>query len=317
MRLKVECYTPAWSQIWEDFLTDAHQSTFLHSRKYLSYNEEKYLDKSLLLKDSDKIIGLFPAAQCVSDKEKVISHPGITYGGVIHSGKVTGDVAVEIWDHILEYYQKDGYKKLTYKPVPRVYHKVPCDDDIYAIFRAGANLIRADLSSAINLHNRKTISKRRERCLCKARNAGIRIGQGTNFLGQMWSVLEENLIKKHGKKPVHSLTEITKLAELFPNQINCTCAFLGNEVIAGVVTYKTTTCVHAQYIASNQYGYEHSALDLVFNTLIVEATENKQQWFDFGTCNENEGKILNAGLYSFKTEFGGGGIIHEHYQLKL
>jgi hypothetical protein len=202
MSLSVESFTSECKTVWDDFIPAALQGTFLHSRKYLSFNEDKFIDKSLFLKDSANIIGLFPAAQSVSDKSEIISHPGITYGGVIHSGKIIGQVAVDIWVSIIDYYKKNGYKIITYKAVPKVYHKIPCDDDLYALFRIGASRVRTDLSSAINVQNRYAVSKRRQRCLSKAQKSGTSIKQGIYLLNELWPVLEENLARKHNARQI-------------------------------------------------------------------------------------------------------------------
>jgi lipid II:glycine glycyltransferase (peptidoglycan interpeptide bridge formation enzyme) len=89
------------------------------------------------------------------------------------------------------------------------------------------------------------------------------------------------------------------------------------KVVAGVLLFITPTAHHAQYIASSGTGYAISALDLVFEYAIKAARNQDKRWFDFGISNENEGKLLNDGLYRFKSEFGGGGTVHEFYELKL
>jgi hypothetical protein len=41
------------------------------------------------------------------------------------------------------------------------------------------------------------------------------------------------------------------------------------------------------------------------------------RYFDFGVSNEQEGRILNEGLYRFKTSFGAGGVAQEFYKVEL
>jgi lipid II:glycine glycyltransferase (peptidoglycan interpeptide bridge formation enzyme) len=41
------------------------------------------------------------------------------------------------------------------------------------------------------------------------------------------------------------------------------------------------------------------------------------RYFDFGISNEQEGRILNEGLYRFKVSFGAGGVVHEFYEVEL
>ena len=74
---------------------------------------------------------------------------------------------------------------------------------------------------------------------------------------------------------------------------------------------------HSQYIASSDTGHAVNALDMVFEYCIDESTSLGKRYFDFGISNENGGKVLNEGLYTFKSEFGAGGVVHEFYELDL
>jgi lipid II:glycine glycyltransferase (peptidoglycan interpeptide bridge formation enzyme) len=56
---------------------------------------------------------------------------------------------------------------------------------------------------------------------------------------------------------------------------------------------------------------------LIFDCAIQAARAEGKQWYDFGISNENHGVVLNDGLYRFKSEFGGGGAVHEFYELAL
>jgi lipid II:glycine glycyltransferase (peptidoglycan interpeptide bridge formation enzyme) len=73
----------------------------------------------------------------------------------------------------------------------------------------------------------------------------------------------------------------------------------------------------SQYIASSAAGYDVSALDAVFEEAIRHAREAGRRYFDFGTSNRSGGRELSASLYEFKQEFGGGGVVHEQYDLEL
>ena len=141
--------------------------------------------------------------------------------------------------------------------------------------------------------------------------------EGRQHLPLLWEVLRENLKVKHGAKPVHSLEEILLLIDRFPDNIRCICACLKSQLVAGVVLFVTPTAYHAQYIASCDLGHEISALDFVFDSAIDAAANHGRRWFDFGISNEDQGKVLNDGLYRFKSEFGGGGAVHEFYDLDL
>lgn len=317
MTIKVRPFSLNDSNNWDVFCDGSLQATLLHTRRFLSYHGDRFTDLSLIIEEDENCVGLFPAALSLSESTVVVSHPGITYGGVLHRGGLRGEKMIEALATIKRYYASYGFEKLIYKSVPIFYHQSPAQDDLYALFRLGARRIRCDLSCTIDLQHRLFVSERRRRSLKKAIKAGVHIVEGHQHLSKLWDVLIDNLINKYGVRPVHSLLEIQWLAEAFPHQIQCVCGCVDNEVIAGVVLFITPTTYHAQYIASTTKGYEISALDRVFEHCIHLAMEKSKRWFDFGISNEDQGKILNKNLYKFKTEFGGGGMVHEFYELSL
>lgn len=317
MELSLRPYAEENSQEWDVFCAQANQSTFLHTRRFLSYHGERFVDRSLLIENDGRLLGLFPAAEHPKWHDHIVSHPGITYGGVLHAGVLHGARMIDAIVAIGRYFRELNYQKLVYKAVPTFYQRRPIQDDLYALFRLGALRTRCDLSSTIDLGNRGAISERRRRSLKKALKAGVSITSGAEFLPALWVVLSENLARKHGVAPVHSLGEITFLMEQFPENISCYCCVLDGEILAGVIVFSTPVADHAQYIASSEKGYEVSALDAVFEHCIAKSNRLGKRWFDFGISTEANGKQLNEGLYGFKTEFGSGGFVHEFYEMEL
>lgn len=315
MSLTVRPYSQNDADIWDNFCKDALQATLLHTRSFLSYHGESFVDCSLIIEDEGKWVGLFPAALSPSDNTLVVSHPGVTYGGVLHQGILRGERMIEALTVIKQYYASLGLVKLLYKAVPTFYHQSPAQDDLYALFRLSAKKTRCDISSTIDLQHRLPISERRRRSLKKAIKAGVEIVEGRQYLPALWEVLCENLERKHGQSPVHKLEEIQLLAERFPENIRCVCGEVNGKVEAGTLIFTTPATYHAQYIASSEMGYDVSALDAIFEYCIQAAQQNGKRWFDFGISTEKSGLVLNDGLYRFKTEFGAGGAVHEFFEL--
>jgi hypothetical protein len=310
-------YSANESLKWDVFCQNAIQATFLHTQSFLAYHKQRFEDHSLILEENGEWVGIFPAAINSEDGLCVCSHPGITFGGLLHQGYLKGGRMIEALTKILMYYKAIHIKSLVYKAVPSIYHKTPAQDDLYALFRLGAIRIRCDLSCAIDLNTRLFKSERRKRGLRKAEKAGVTIVKGANYISDLWEVITANLNTKYGVDPVHNLQEITFLIERFPNEIQCICAKIDNTVIAGTLLFVTPTVYHAQYIAANEKGKHESALDMVFENCIAHAKSNEFRWFNFGTSNEKQGSILNNGLFNYKSEFGGGGIAHEFYKVNL
>lgn len=312
--MQVRFFESGDAQAWDAFCDSAYNATFLHSRRFLSYHGDRFVDRSLIVEEAGRWMAVLPAAQHPALGGLVVSHPGITYGGFVHQGALRGTAMISALRLAREAYAEAGFERLAYKAVPHIYHQLPAQDDLYALFRLGAQRVRCDLSSCIDLGKRLPLSERRRRSLKKASGAGLLVRVGNTYLAALWDVLSENLVRKHGTKPTHTLPEIEELARRFPDEIRTVVACKDERVVAGVVLFDCGQTVHAQYIASSEEGYGMSALDLVFSEVIAEAG-NTARYFDFGISTEEQGQILNDGLYRFKSEFGASGIVHEFYEL--
>lgn len=316
--MKVLRYSDSDGNVWDELIGKAPMATFLHTRRYLSYHGDRFQDTSALIKDDKgELLGVFPAAVDPAQKSRVVSHPGITYGGLLHDGGLQGQLTLDAFEALTDHYRECGFETLRYKAVPGIYHQIPSADDIYALFRVGAVLYRCDLSCAIDLACRRPVSERRKRGRKKALKRGVAIADGASFIEPLWRVLEENLNRRFGVRPVHSADEIRQLHSLFPENIEFAVARMNSEVVGGVVLFKTPQVVHAQYTASSELGQEVCALDAVFEHCIEKAGNTEARYFNFGVSTEGDGRRLNAGLYQFKSEFGAGGVSHEFYELDL
>lgn len=314
--LLVRPYEDDDAPAWDAFCSQCRNATFLHTRRFLSYHGKRFRDRSCIVEGRHGWLGILAAAEHPAAPQCVVSHPGISYGGLLHRGGLAGGQQLAAFHSIVRHYRGLGYEALRYKAVPQIYQAIPAQDDLYALFRLNAIRYRCDLSSTIDLSERAPLAERRRRSLRKAMSAGLSIRVGTEFLPSFWPVLTENLARRHATQPVHSLAEICDLAARFPEAIRLVCAIAGDEVVSGVVLFCTARVHHAQYIATSRYGEEWGGLDIVFDHCIAMAT-GVVRYFDFGISNEDEGRILNDGLYRFKTEFGGGGTVAEFYELAL
>src|SRR5258705_4182624 len=258
--MEVLSYAPGAAAAWDEFVARAPMATLLHTRRYLSYHGERFSDVSVLLVDErQRVIAVFPAALDPDDDKCVISHPGVTYGGIVHDGGLRGERMIEALDILRHHYTQQGSTRLRYKAVPYIYQQTPASDDLYALFRIGARRYRCDLSSTINLAARSAASERRRRGLKKALKAGIEIKQEAQFIAPLWSVLEDNLARKHSRKPVHTAEEIAQLHALFPAEIEFVVAMLDGQVEAGVILFFCPPAGYSEFTASNKTGYETCA----------------------------------------------------------
>lgn len=184
MSIELLPYDNNQESLWDAFVENSWNGTFLHSRLFLSYHRDRFKDNSILITESNtrRLLGVFPLAENPNDAMELISHPGITYGGIIHQGGLRGDTLIQCYSKVMEYFAQRGYKTLKYKAIPHFYHKIPSGDDIYAMSRLNFQRYRCDLSATIDLKNRPRITKGRKSGLSKARRFGIRILSGIEYL---------------------------------------------------------------------------------------------------------------------------------------
>jgi hypothetical protein len=315
---RVRFYAAHDEQRWDALCARAHAATFLHTRRFLSYHGDRFVDRSLVFEDErGQWRGALPLAQDPSDAAHWISHPGITYGGPLHDGSLAGAAMLQSLQAACAWAHAHGARRLGFKAVPHIYQRAPAQDDLYALFRLGAQRVRCDLASCIDLAQRLPVSERRRRGLKKAQRAGLEWAAGCAHLGALWPVLEQNLEQVHGRRPVHRLDEMQQLAERFAQSIQCRVALLEKRVVAGLVLFVTPRVTHGQYIASSEEGRALGALDFLFHHAIAEAQAMQQRFFSFGISTEDGGRMLNEGLHAFKSEFGAGAVVHEHYEVAL
>jgi hypothetical protein len=311
--MRVVEYRPEMQPAWDAFVRSSKNGTFLLARSYMDYHSDRFTDASAVVMDeSERWLAIFPASR---RDATVSSHGGLTYGGVLCGETMTTPLALSVFEALRRHLVEMGVETVIYKTVPHIYHRLPAEEDRYALFRANAQLIRRDVLSVVEPAKRPPIQTRRKRGIQKATKAGVQARRCTEF-GPFWSVLEATLLARHGTKPVHTLAEIEFLASRFPENISCYGAFMDTTLVAGVVMYASDRVAHAQYIASSEQGRDVGALDFLFEHLISEAF-SAVPFFDFGISNKEAGRVLNVGLIEQKEGFGARAVVHDHYQWSL
>lgn len=311
--INVARYCPGLKDAWDAFIDKAKNRHFIFFRDYMEYHADRFSDHSLLFYKDGELKAVLPAN--IRNKE-LISHGGLTFGGIISDITMTTPLMLTILGRLKEFLLGCGIEKLIYKAIPYIYHLVPAEEDRYALFLFNARLVRRDVTTTIYGDNRIKFQERRSRAIKKAKKNNIRVEQTNNFMN-FWHILSEILDKKYGASPVHTLEEITNLSNLFPHNIKLFIATSNqSDVLAGVLIYENKAIAHVQYIASSDEGRETGALDLIFEYLLNEYYKDKK-YFDFGTSNEKEGRFLNTGLIEHKEGFGARAVVHDFYEIKF
>lgn len=306
-------YTSDDASAWDCFVDDSRQGTFLHKRRYLEYHSDRFEDFSLIALRGDKIAALLPANRV---GHTLYSHGGLTYGGwLTPCNHFDGTDMVELFGRWLDMLRSLSFDKVVYKPVPHIYHKLPAEEDIYALYRFGAVLDSVQLSSAVFLPDNPGFNAQQVRNLKRATTRDYRVWETENA-AEVINMVNDCLRERHNTQAVHSAGELQLLRDRFPQQIRLFLCGCEDEAEAGVCVYDTGVVAHSQYIASTPAGRANGALAALFNRLINGEFADRR-YFDFGTSNEQGGQILNSGLHHQKSGLGGRGISYPTYLIEL
>ena len=309
--VQIQRYRPDLAGAWNTFVAGAKNGLFLFDRGYMDYHADRFDDHSLTFWSGEKLVGLLPA----SERSGVLSsHGGLTFGGVITDRRMRAVLMLEVFDALRGYMAAAGLERLTYKAVPHIYHQVPAEEDLYALFRHGARLVRRDISSTVDLRDRVAITKGRKWSTSKALRNDIQVAESQAF-GAFMALEAAHLQEKYGVDPTHTAGEMELLAARFPRNIRLFTASRGGELLGGVIVYESRMVAHAQYIASTAAGRELGALDAILAHLMNGEFGATHPYFDFGISTEQGGRCLNAGLIENKESYGARATVHDFYEL--
>lgn len=307
-------YSESYKDKWNEFIRHSKNGTFLLLREYMDYHQDRFTDHSLMIfaENNNDIVALLPANL---HENTLLSHQGLTYGGLITNTDMTQLQMLKLFDLLLAYLKENNIEQLIYKTIPDIYHRCPADEDHYALFLHRAQLQRRDVLTVIANSHPIKFQSRRMRQYKKGQQHKLEVRCITDYAAY-WKILEQNLKDKYAVAPVHTCDEITLLATRFPENIKLYACYADAELLAGIIVYETDVVAHFQYIAASPQGKDIGALDFLIATLLKEIYVNKA-YIDFGISNEQDGKYLNAGLIDYKQGFGGRSVIHDHYVLRV
>ena len=276
----------------------------------MDYHADRFDDHSLMAYQDGRLIAILPANRA---GDALISHGGLTFGGFVTGEKMRVSAMLDLFAALLRHARDVGVRTVVYKPAPHIYHRVPAEEDLYALFRHRARLVRCDVSSAIRLADRLPLTKGRKCGLKLARANHVAAGRSDAI--EEFMEMEATLLReKYGVRPTHTATEMRLLADRFPENIKLFAAYRGPALLGGVVVFETPRVAHAQYIAATDAGRELGALDAVMDHLLNEVYRDTA-YFDFGISTEQDGRYLNEGLIENKESYGARAVVYDRYEL--
>jgi hypothetical protein len=309
-QIRIERYDPTHKACWDEFVRQSKNGIFLFCRDYLEYHSDRFKDNSLLFFHDRRLIALMPANQVGNT---VVSHGGLTFGGIISDAAMTVELMLAIFSALKAELRSQGTKTLVYKAIPHMYHRIPAEEDLYALFVNDAHLFQRDVSSTVIAGEKLPLARSRRRVLKHAQTLGIKVERVGDF-SRFMAIAADSLQSRYGVLPVHSAAEMQLLADRFPENIKLFAATRGTDMLGGVIIYESEMVAHGQYRNATAEGMELGALDVIMNTLLNEVYKDKP-FHDFGCSTANNGRTVNLGLIHNKESYGGRATVYDSYEL--
>lgn len=135
--LAVSRYEGSFRDSWNEIVSTARAQHFMFFRDFIEYHDDRFIDASWLVWRDGRPIAALPASR---HGDEVVSHGGLTFGGLISTSEITTSRAIESLGKITEGMRSDGIRRLVYKPTPHIYHRGPAEEDLFALFSTGRDL---------------------------------------------------------------------------------------------------------------------------------------------------------------------------------
>ncbi len=308
----VRKYLPTDAAQWNEFLLTAKNATFLFNRNYMEYHSDRFEDYSLMVFDKNKLIAILPANK---EADVIYSHKGLTYGGIVYGSDIKLSGVILVLRDILKFLSDSGFKLLNIKLIPSIYWDTLADETAYALFVCGASLYRRDNLSVIDRQKPFKFSKDRIKCARRGERNKLQIREEPEFEAFWKKILIPNMNRKHGVKPVHTIEEITKLHQRFPENIRHFNVYHNDKIIAGTTIFLSKNVAHPQNISANELKNETGSLDYLYSHLIHDVFRDIK-YFDFGPSTEQNGTKMNSGLLFWKESFGARTATQDFYTVE-
>ena len=266
----------------------------------MDYHSDRFEDYSLMVYKNRTLIALLPA----NINENIIySHQGLTYGGLLFKTENPNNFIVDIMTLLTDYFESLSIACLQIKEQPEIYnHKLQFDSSLYS--HKTTKIVETYKYLAINFSEKFKVHKTKLKHSRKGLEYGIDIRLDNDFSAFWIKALIPKLEEKHHAKPVHSLEEIERLHQFFPENILQYNAYINNQIVGGITIFDKGSVVKSQYSASTKIGEKNYVIDTLFLHLINHYKAAGKQFFSMGTVTTKDALGFSPGLLRQKQELG-------------
>ncbi|NOZ03531.1 MAG: GNAT family N-acetyltransferase [FCB group bacterium] len=305
---------------WDAMVWAANNGTLFHTRRFLGYHPPgRFRDHSLIFYKKEKPFVLFPAAEVQTEGAKLlVSHPGASMGSFVVPEDLAFADSYKLVQTLKAYARQKGFDGIRLTLPPTIYSRRLSNYMDFALLKHGFRYAKREISSILFLEqsvegNLAKFRPSHRRSVRKAQRSGVVVRPTRDYAG-FYEILKRNLKIRHNVSPTHTLDELLRLRDLFPERINLFGAFVDETMVAGVVNFiATDEVVLAFYISHDESYQEYRPLNLLFYSIFDWAIKAGYKVFDFGIFTVNEEP--NFGLGRFKENFGASGMFRDTLEI--
>lgn len=299
---------------WDTFIAEANNGTIFHTQRFLSYHPKgRFTHHHCMVKEKGGLIAVFPA---VEHNDMIISHRGASYGGLVLKRRIGIHTVCLAVEHLVEYYRRHGFKKIIATQTPLIYFQDPHQYADFAFAKQGFAYLKREVTAVIPITSAEplpTFHADARRSAKKAQRDGVHV-RVTDEYEKFYTILENNLGMRHNVTPTHTLSELLKLQELFPQEILLFTASVDHTMIGGVVIFAANPqTLLAFYISHNDEYQQYRPVNLLFYEIIKWGYLKGFKYLDLGTFTLD--MEPNWGLGRFKENHNAHGYLRDTYHL--
>jgi len=300
-------YSDNWKEKWDKFVIESNNGTIFHQQKFFDYHTpNKFSFKHLIFTENNNIVAVLPGGII---KESFESPIGASYGSLV-TKDIKFSKALELVDTLINYGKQNSLKELVLTSAPRIYEKHPNENLDFAMLWSGFNYSLHYISSAIKLFPDQDIFQRFQptvrRNVRKYLNSNeLRVEMNDRY-DEFYPILLDNKAR-HNVKPTHSLEDLLKLKQLFPDYIKLFMVYYKDKPIAGSNLFICNEVVTLCFYNMLLYEFEHlKPIHRVMYEVVKWSTENGYQYVDIGVSQDTKAAnpmTPSMPLIDFKEKF--------------
>lgn len=320
--IDIQLYDPKMADEWDDYVWQSNGGTLFHTRHFLSYHpKDRFKDHSLIFYKSGRRAAQMPAVDIeYVGKKTLFSHRGASYGGLIYKDQLGIREAFDYVQALIAYAKENGFQAIDLTPPPYCYYDYPNDYLEFALVQNGFVYRKREISSVITLNFPasdilSTFKESSRRAVRKARKMGVVVRESDDY-ARFYEILKKNLRLRHNVTPTHTLNELIKIRDLYPDRVRLFAAFHEQDMIAGVVMFDCNPLVTlAFYISHDESFQQYRGVNVLFHEIVAWSIQRGFRSLDFGIFTVDEDP--NWGLARFKESFGAQGIFRNSLRIEL